>query len=171
MPQLTGIDLSQYTPATITASYLSSTFSNDYRAALAIDNNFNTLAASTETAPNTNWLAVQLPDQTRVGFVAVYNRRDFSSIQHWLGSFEVSLGSAPADPNGVVCGTGAYDANMDQSLPYVFDCGGSTAGSTLTIFGRDCGSGSANCIQDSKLTRRRSTARTMQRHTRSTRLR
>ena len=69
-----------------------------------------------------NWLALTLPASTKVGKVAIYNRRDsypnIPNIQSWLGEVEVWLGSSPGGTDGIKCGTVTYDAAHEPN-PYV----------------------------------------------------
>jgi hypothetical protein len=74
-------------PLALTVSQLSTTFGSGYAAPLSIDNNYATLAATQEHAAGSNWLSVQLPaPATSVLRVEVFNRRDFATIQFWLGT-------------------------------------------------------------------------------------
>jgi len=119
---------------------MSSTFSVDHTASRCIDDNLATLCATTETSPGVNWVAVQVPPGTRVSHVAVYNRQDYASIQHWLGSIQVWLGTAPGATGGTatLCGVGSYDATISQAEPYVFSCAGATSGSFVTVLNVGC---------------------------------
>ena len=59
-----------------------------------------------------NWLSVRVPTGTRVGPVAVYNRRDCEVCKRWLGWFEVWVGYAPGDASIALgahkCGGASY---------------------------------------------------------------
>ena len=58
-----------------------------YQKVRCLDNDLTTNCGTNNGGgPNTNWIAVQVAAGTRVGPVAVYNRRDYTSIQPWMGT-------------------------------------------------------------------------------------
>ena len=89
--------LSTYATAARTAAQASTVYSAAYIADHLIDDALDSLSATTITSAVGNWLAVRVPSGTRVGPVAIYNRRDDASHASWLGSVEVWLGSAPGN--------------------------------------------------------------------------
>ena len=66
-----------------------------------------------------------------MGYVAFYNRNDNNSP--WMHNFAVYLGSFAGDQSSIMCGSGSYVASVDQSQPYIQDCGGSNAGTWITL--------------------------------------
>jgi hypothetical protein len=64
-----SIDLSALTRVEALTPTMSTTFSNDYRAALCADNDFSTLCATqVNSAVNSNWISVAVPSGTRYIF-------------------------------------------------------------------------------------------------------
>ena len=85
---------------------MSSTLDVAWAAAACIDGSRGTLNAAGSTcataanAAQANWLSVQVAGGTRVGTVAIFNRIDQPSLQHWLGSVDVWLGKAAGQTSG-----------------------------------------------------------------------
>ena len=67
----------QHHAVSLSAAASSSTFSDQYPVARVIDGRLDDIFASSVAAePGRNWVAVRVPASTRVGPVALYNRRD-----------------------------------------------------------------------------------------------
>ena len=80
--------------ATREAVSFSSVYGAGFEASNAIDGSYSTHFAS--AAGSSNWLSVQVPTNTRIGYVAIHNRRDnyaylMGSVQVWLGSYHHHL--------------------------------------------------------------------------------
>ena len=116
---------------------LSAAMSSKYHASLypasaAIDGDFRSLAATGKQVGN--WISVQIPSETVVDTVAVYNRPDNSEYQAWLSPFEIWVGTSFGDANSktsVRCGTPALKFPVGAG-PYVVDCG-ELQGSYVTL--------------------------------------
>ena len=112
-----GAQLSSLTSATL------------YPPSACIDGDLSTLCAS--GLEDNAWVSVQLDVGSRVDCVAVYNRDDGNpTFQAWLSPFEVYVGSSYGDlgyqcaaPMSVPVGAG----------PFLINCGGTTAGSYVTL--------------------------------------
>ena len=81
-----------------------------YQKVRCLDNDLTTNCGTNNGGgPNTNWIAVQVAAGTRVGPVAVYNRRDYTSIQPWMGTIEVRVAATAGDASsGTSCGSATY---------------------------------------------------------------
>ena len=124
--------LEAYLPAALLQSLLSTTLVYTQMAENCIDGSFSTLCATRVSAVGANWLAVRVPTGTRVGPVAVYNRRSYSTLRYRLGTFTVSVGSSAGDTGGVTCGSANYNASS-ESRPYIIPCAGAANGEWVTI--------------------------------------
>ena len=76
---------------------MSSAFSSEFDAHVAIDGLLDTITAS--TLGTSEWLSVQIPDGTPIGHVVVYNRLDGEQNQAFLSPFEVRTEVAPTSHN------------------------------------------------------------------------
>ena len=83
--------LASFTPTTREAVTLSTTLSSAYSGDLCTDDSYDTLCATSDSAAGENWVAVRVPVGSRVGPVAVYNRRDDTASAAWLGTIGVCL--------------------------------------------------------------------------------
>ena len=128
-------------------AYMSSTLDVAWAAAACIDGSRGTLNAAGSTcataanAAQANWLSVQVAGGTRVGTVAIFNRIDQPSLQHWMGSVDVWLGGAAgqASDDAVLCGSTAYSATTHGPTdPYFVSCGGAASGDWVTIKQMSC---------------------------------
>ena len=133
MPELTGVDLSTATAATRVASGMSGLFGAGYEVTRCSDSSYTTMCATNQGGVGNNWVAMQVPAGTNVGYVAVYNRRDYASIQNWIGSFQVYLGTSAGDTSGTLCGDATYRNAGDDTAPYVLSCGGASSGTWITV--------------------------------------
>ena len=129
----------QLTPAPLALleAQLSTTFTSagaDYSGANCIDNNFNSVCATTEGAAGANWAAVRVPPSSPIGDVHLFNRRDYASLQPWLGSFSVWVGATAGDTSsGVHCGDASHPNALGETEPYIVSCGGTRNGTWVTI--------------------------------------
>ena len=101
-----------------------------YRGTNCIDSDLSTLCATTQV-PGANWIAVRVPSGTRVGPVAVYNRRD--NLASWLGAIDVRLAPTAGDATGLLCGSQIGSNTTTEPSPYVMDCGGATSGEWVVL--------------------------------------
>ena len=88
--------MTQLTPSGVTAS---STYANSaaFAPGNVIDGNTATLAASnllTATSGD-QWISVQMPAGSRIGYVAVYNRDDYAWATAMLNPYEIWLTATP----------------------------------------------------------------------------
>ena len=93
-------------------------------AAKAIDANLGTWCHSTASATGA-WLSVQVPPESEIGYVAIYNRDDVSPFMEWLTPFEVWIGATAGDttpPSATKCG-GPYSVPAEAG-PFMVECGG-----------------------------------------------
>jgi len=126
---------------------MSSTLDVAWAAAACIDGSRGTLNAAGSTcataanAAQANWLSVQVAGGTRVGTVAIFNRIDQPSLQHWMGSVDVWLGGTAGQASGdaVLCGSATYSALTHHPTdPYFVSCGGAASGDWVTIKQMSC---------------------------------
>ena len=98
-----------------------------------IDHDLSTVCSSTSSL--NAWLAIQLPPNSRVGRVLVYNERSDASFTRLLGSFEVWASSEQPRPGdatenivdgGVRCGEATFNPHHEPA-PYDFSCDGTRA--------------------------------------------
>ena len=78
------------TPLAVTMSWVH--MPGLYPASNAIDGDPSTLVLSWTALRSNQWLSVQVPPGTRIGYVVVYNRDDGALYQSWLDPFEIWLG-------------------------------------------------------------------------------
>ena len=117
---------------------LSSTYHNRYRAAATIDGNYNSICAS--GWQQNAWLSVEVPRETQIDYVAVYNRVDNANYASWLNPFEVWVSETQGDfslTNAVKC-AGPVSAplriNSDPAnAAFVVACPAGTKGSYFSI--------------------------------------
>ena len=119
-------DLATLTPvplASMTAS-MSSVYGNypQHSASQVIDGSITTTCFS--TLETNAWLSVQVPINTRIGYVAAFNRRG-DGYAYLLGTFEIWLGSSAGDTSTSAhrCGEASYSAAHEPS-PYILNCDG-----------------------------------------------
>ena len=122
-------------PATCEA-VLSSSEAYGGPATNAIDGSNDTFFHS--ASGESNWLSVQVPANTRIGYVAIYNRRDHNS--HLMGSVQLWLSSSSGAPsaNAIMCGETSYDA-LHEPDPYMLWCGGVSDRRWVTVVRVDTG--------------------------------
>jgi len=87
----------------------------------AIDGDTNTVAVGSRTTGN--WLSVQLPAASVVGYVAVYFKTD--TTQAKLTTFQIWVGASSGETAGetaTLCGGDTYSSSQAASEPYVFYC-------------------------------------------------
>jgi len=111
--------------ATPLQAALSTTFSSGFAADNCIDGQMSSVCATTEQSGGTlNWASVRVAAGAHVGVVAVYNRRDYTSIEDWLHEFDVwvgpSAGAASTGAGATRCGGMGYDQRQPQT--YLLDC-------------------------------------------------
>ena len=141
------MNLAAYVPAQREAIALSTTFAAGYSAAQCADGSLSTICATQVATPGSNWAAIRVPLGTSVGPVAIWNRRDYVSLRHWLGTFEVWVGpeagahggsptsafsSSGQSTRAYLCGSATFDATSETS-PYILSCGGVRSGQWVTI--------------------------------------
>ena len=121
-----SVDLTTLTRTGVVTAQLSSNYpAAGFDASRAIDGSYDTICATAETTAGSNWLAVRPAAGTKIGVIAMYNRRDY--LATGLGSIQVWLGSAPGDTSsGESCGSVSYTATAEPS-PYLTFCGGASA--------------------------------------------
>ena len=124
------LDLASFEPATVVAVTMSTTYNGDFVGSRCIDGSLTTLCATSVTSDSANWIAVRLAAGTRVGPVALYNRRD--GLGSWLGSVEVWAGGLPGDAANL-CGTASYTASAEPE-PYLLSCADAAAGLSTDVW-------------------------------------
>jgi len=83
--------------------------------------------AMTERQAN-NWISVQVPPASTIGYVAIYNRQDGKKLSN-LGAFEIWVGQSFGDTSSESaskCGEAVYIASHEPN-PYVLWCSGRSA--------------------------------------------
>ena len=107
----------------------------DFSADLAIDDDLNNYCVSEIGVDN--WLSIEVPSDTPIGYVAVYNIRALAGT--WpsqLGEFGVWVSNTPGDTtsaSAVKCGESRYrGGDSFDTEPYVLWCSGAV-GTYVTI--------------------------------------
>ena len=108
---------------------LSSTYiarAEDYGAQLCIDGNRDSICASQYRRDN--WLSIEVPADTPIGYVALWNRQHSNPAYNaFLGEFEIWVsrsepGSTSRDSDAF-CGRSSYNERQNAK-PYVLWCSG-----------------------------------------------
>ena len=115
--------MAQRLSATMSSTYQEKVNSK-YRGDVCIDGDRTSICATEYSRGN--WLSVEVPRDTPVGYVAVWNRRDNPRFNAFLGQFEVWMGSQAGELK-TLCGRSQYSAAANNE-PYVLWCGGATGG-------------------------------------------
>jgi len=117
--------LSEMRPLPARGASMSSTYANKYKASKCIDGvdvcTTKVCATHTENSP---WLSITVSANSRVGFVAVHNRRDrdgdlLAPFEVWVGNNE---GASSTGRGAVRCG-GRHNPPTSVN-PFVADCNG-----------------------------------------------
>jgi len=117
---------------------LSSTYANRYPAYATIDGNYNTICASA-WQPNA-WLSVEVPPDSTIDYIAIYNRVDHATYASWLNPIEVWVGETAGDvssDSAVQC-SGPIEAPIRVGenvvdAAFVVACPTGTRGSYFTV--------------------------------------
>ena len=100
-----------------------------YPASRAIDGDVYTIAASKPMHAADEWISVEFPVGSNIGFVDVYNREDSTWLANMLNPYEVWLSASSGGipfgtqqvPNAYQCGADLYAPGLG---PYQTWCGG-----------------------------------------------
>ena len=84
-------------PAVPGSAQVSYQYMQRYPASNAIDGNPNTVFITWTALRQNQWLSVQVPSGTRIGYIAVFNRNDGEQYRAWLSPYEVWLEVARRD--------------------------------------------------------------------------
>ena len=117
---------------------LSSTYANWYGASATIDGRYNTICAS--RWQQNAWLSVEVPPDSMIDYIAVYNRVDHASYASWLNPIEVWVGETAGDVSSASAVKCAGPVNAPIHIgetvvdsAFVVACPAGTRGSYFTI--------------------------------------
>ena len=104
----------------------SSVYSATFPISNAHDGNTATMAATGSAQTTDQWISFQMPANTAVGVVAVYNRNagDGAYLLGMLNQFEVWLGATAGAQTYSCSGGGVSVSTAATQGPYLVDCGG-----------------------------------------------